>query len=68
MNEYVNLLKEANFEIVLVTNRVIRFHGEGWRALALVLQRQWPVQAFRRVWPIIDSEPTGPYWELEFYV
>jgi hypothetical protein len=23
-----------------------------------------PVANLRRVWPIVDGEPTGPWWEL----
>ncbi len=47
----------------------VRFRGhrgEGFRALALALERCWPVNDLRRVWPIHDREPTGPYWELTF--
>jgi len=47
----------------------VRFHGqrdEGFRALAIALQRGFPVADLRRYWPIIDGEPTGPYWELTF--
>lgn len=47
----------------------IRFHGdraEGFRALAVAQRHQLPVAALRRVWPMIDGEPTGPYWELTF--
>jgi len=71
MNEYVNVLKEANFDIVLVTNSVIRFHAhfdDGWRAFAIAIQRQWPIRSIHRIWPIINNEPTGPYWELKFYI
>jgi hypothetical protein len=25
-----------------------------------------PVTELRRVWPILDGEPTGPWWELTF--
>ena len=45
----------------------IRFHGhksEGFRALAAALQAGLRVSELRRVWPIIDGEPTGPCWEL----
>lgn len=48
----------------------VRFHGdrgEGWKAYALVKQRNLPIQAVRRVWPINDDEPTGPYWEFVFW-
>lgn len=48
----------------------IRFHGvrsEGFRALAVALQNKLPVWELRRVWMIVDGEPTGPKWELAFY-
>ena len=48
----------------------IRFYGdrsEGFRALAVALQHNFPVDSFRRTWPVIDGEPTGPYWEITFY-
>ena len=44
----------------------VRFHGdrsEGFRALAAGL----PVSDLRRVWPVVDGEPTGPWWEITFY-
>jgi hypothetical protein len=47
----------------------VRFHGErseGFRALAAALQVGLKVSALRRVWPILDGEPTGPWWELTF--
>jgi len=47
----------------------VRFHGEraeGFRALAVALTRALPVYALRRVWPMQDGEPTGPYWEMTF--
>lgn len=47
----------------------VRFHGDrtqGLKALAAALQAQLPVSELRRVWPVIDGEPTGPYWELTF--
>lgn len=45
----------------------VRFHGnraEGLRALAVALQARLPVAELRRVWPVLDGEPTGPWWEL----
>ena len=48
----------------------VRFRGErgdGFKALAVALIHRFPVDDLRRVWPIIDGEPTGPYWELTFY-
>ena len=47
----------------------IRFYGErpeGLRALAVVLQLRFHVSELRRVWPVLDGEPTGPWWELTF--
>jgi hypothetical protein len=47
----------------------VRFHGdiaEGHRALAAAMRAGLPVSELRRVWPVIDSEPTGPWWELTF--
>jgi hypothetical protein len=49
----------------------IRFHGqrgEGFRALAIALERGLPVDTLRRLWDIIDGEPKGPYWEMTFRV
>lgn len=48
----------------------VRFHGnraEGYRALAAALSSGLPVTALRRVWPVLDGEPTGPWWELTFH-
>jgi hypothetical protein len=48
----------------------VRFHGpmdEGLRALSAVLRSGFAVRALRRYWAVIDGEPTGPDWELEFY-
>lgn len=45
----------------------VRFHGdrsEGFKALAIAQQHAFPVSALRRTWPIVDGEPTGPWWEL----
>lgn len=48
----------------------VRFHGdksEGFRALAVVLQHNLPVEALRRIWIVNDNEPTGPQWEIVFW-
>lgn len=48
---------------------VVRFFGgrpEGYRVMGLALQHGLRVAALRRVWPIIDGEPTGPWWEMTF--
>lgn len=47
----------------------VRFHGgraEGFRALAAAQEMGLPVAELRRTWPIVDDEPTGPWWELTF--
>jgi hypothetical protein len=47
----------------------VRFHGdvsEGFRALAVAQRKGLPVATLRRAWPILDDEPTGPWWELTF--
>lgn len=47
----------------------IRFHGdqaEGFRALSIAIREGLPTDQLRRVWPLIDGEPTGPCWELTF--
>jgi hypothetical protein len=52
------------------TEPTIRFHGdrsEGFRALAIALQNGLQVSSIRRIWPIIQGEPTGPWWEMTFY-
>jgi len=47
----------------------VRFHGyqgDGFRALAAAFEAGLPVVELRRVWPVIEGEPTGPWWELTF--
>lgn len=47
----------------------VRFHGdtsEGYRALAVAMRAGLAVKELRRVWPINEGEPTGPWWELTF--
>ena len=47
----------------------VRFHGdasEGFRALAAAMKEGLAVAELRRVWPIQDNEPTGPWWEITF--
>lgn len=47
----------------------VRFHGdtaEGFRALSAAMKEGLRVAELRRVWPIQDDEPTGPWWEITF--
>jgi hypothetical protein len=74
----VNLLLDADVETFesceggeghAYTEPTIRFHGEraeGFRALSIALQYGLKVSSLRRVWPVNDGEPTGPWWELVF--
>lgn len=48
----------------------IRFRGNraaGFRALVAAQENRLPVAELRRVWPILDGEPTGPWWEITFH-
>ncbi len=47
----------------------VRFYGlkeEGWRALSVAVMAGLRVFALRRVWDIVEGEPTGPHWEMVF--
>ena len=47
----------------------VRFRGdraEGFKALAAALQHGLKVKCLRRIWPINEGEPTGPWWEMTF--
>lgn len=47
----------------------VRFHGdraEGFRAYAAAEHGGLRVEELRRVWPMVDGQPTGPWWELTF--
>lgn len=47
----------------------VRFHGQqsaGWRALTVAQENGLRVAELRRVWPVLDGEPTGPWWEMTF--
>lgn len=47
----------------------VRFHGErneGFRALTAALDAGLPVAVLNREWPVLDGEPTGPYWSMTF--
>jgi hypothetical protein len=47
----------------------VRFYGRegaGWHALSACYDHGFPTAELRRVWDIIDGQPTGPYWELVF--
>lgn len=49
----------------------VRFHGnqaEGLRALSVAISNGLPVASLRRTWPVIDGEPTGPWWEMTFAI
>lgn len=76
--EAVNVLREAGVETFescqggeghAFPEPTVRFQGdrsEGFRALAVAIRAKLRVLDLRRVWPINDGEPTGPWWELTF--
>ena len=75
---YVKILVEAGIETFescqggkghAYPEPTIRFYGdrsEGFRALAVIIQQQLPINALRRIWTVDEGEPTGPYWEVVF--
>ena len=51
----------------MVVTAIALFYGGARRwALAVAAENALQVQALRRTWPIIDGEPTGPWWEMTF--
>lgn len=47
----------------------VRFYGnrgEGFRAFAAATQAGLRVAQLSRIWPVLDGEPTGPWWEMTF--
>jgi hypothetical protein len=76
IREAVKILAEAGIETFesceggeghAYPEPTIRFHGErgeGFRALAVALERDLNVLSLRRTWPVNDGEPTGPCWEI----
>ena len=75
---HVNVLRAADVETFescqggsghACPEPMVRFHGdrsEGFRALAAAMQSGLQVAELRRIWPINDGEPTGPWWEMTF--
>jgi hypothetical protein len=80
IQRYVEILNRAGIETFescggglghAYPEPTVRFHGEraeGFRALAIALQHNFPVAALRRIWRVIDQEPTGPSWEMTFHL
>jgi len=47
----------------------IEFWGDrsqGWRALAIAVEKNWPVVSLLRQWDLEDGEPIRPVWVLRF--
>ena len=75
---YVATLREAGIQTFesceggvghCYSEPTIRFRGdrsEGYKALAAAMQNGLAVSDLRRFWPIVDGEPTGPWWEIVF--
>lgn len=80
IRQYVEILHNAGIETFesceggnghSFPEPTVRFFGdnsEGYRALAIAIQHALPVNSLRRVWSIINNEPTGPNWELTFVI
>ena len=78
ITEFVLVLREAGIETFAscqggdghpYPRRTVRFegtHAEGFRAYAVAAENGLDPSALRRVWDVIDGEPTGPFWELIF--
>jgi hypothetical protein len=78
--EIVRILMEAGVETFesceggpghAFTHPTVRFHGhreEGFRAMAVAQSHGLNVTYLRRVWDVIEGEPTGPQWEMVFYL
>lgn len=79
IKKYVELLQHAGIETCescqggvghafpVPTIRFLGDRSEGWRALAIAQQADFPLAELRRVWPILDGEPAGPVWEITFH-
>lgn len=53
----------------LYAEPIVRFHGErreGYKAVGIALSAGFRAKELRRVWPLLDGELTGPYWEMTF--
>ena len=80
VQRYVEILNAAGIETFescdgspghTYPEATVRFYGqqpEGFRALAVALTHNLPVAQLRRIWRVIDREPTGPLWEMTFTV
>jgi hypothetical protein len=74
--EAVHILRESGIETSesceggpghVFAEPTIRFDGppcEGYKAVAIALERGLPIYAIRRVWIVVDGELTGPVWEI----
>jgi len=80
ISEAVTVLRNANIETFesceggprhAYPEPTVRFHGdqaEGFKALAAAMRGGLRVAALRRTWPLLDGEPTGPWWEITLHV
>ena len=77
---YVRALYEAGFDTYescqggeghSAAAPFIRFKGNhhvGFKALALAIDREWPVIELARFWHIMPEGPVGPDWQMRFGV
>ena len=78
IRKYVEILHAAGIETYesceggqghAYAEPAVRFHGSqsvGFKAFNVAREHGLPVHALRRVWIVIDGEPTGPTWEMIF--
>jgi hypothetical protein len=76
---YVDALREARVETFesceagdghCYLEPTVRFGGGpegGFRALAVAIEHDFPVDAIRRYWSVQNGEPVGPEWEMTFH-
>ena len=79
VGHYVNTLRRGGIETFescqggpghCYSECTVRFHGhrgEGFKALSIAMTYDFPVSDLIRIWPIVDGEPTGPWWQMEFW-
>ena len=79
IKEYVEVLAENGIETYQsceggeghsYPEPIVCFYGEiseGFRALAIAIENDLPVDELRQFWSIQDKQPVGPDWALTFF-
>ena len=78
VGQYVNALRQEGIETFesceggpghAFPECTVRFYGgrgEGFRAFAIAVANGFEVSDLVRIWPIVEGEPTGPWWQIVF--